>query len=423
LDHGPDPGAGSTAGSTGAGVAGGAGAATGGPQRSLRLLTVVLAFACGLSVANLYYAQPLLVLIARELHTGQGSAALIVTMTQLGYAAGLVLLLPLGDLLENRALASRTLVGTAAALVVAAVAPNIGLLLVVSVLIGLTSVVAQILVPLAAHFAPADQRGRVVGRVMSGLLLGILLARTVASLVAAHWGWRSVYLISAVLMLAVSVVLVRVLPRRRPAPGVRYPQLMASVGRLVRDEPTLRRRAICQALMFAAFSSFWTSIGYQLFDAHHLSQTGIGIFALVGAAGAASAPLAGWLGDRGHGRAGSGVVLALGVAAMAVAGAGRGSVVLLAAGAVLLDLAVQGHQVFSQQEIYQLRPDARARVNSVFMGTIFIAGAIASAVSGALYQSSGWTAVTVFGGVLPLVGLLVWVVSMVRAHRRPALAG
>jgi predicted MFS family arabinose efflux permease len=403
---------------TGARTTAGPGDGIEGTRRSLRLLTVVLAFACGLSVANLYYAQPLLALIAHDLQTGQGSAALIVTMTQLGYAAGLVLLLPLGDLLENRALASRTLLGTAVALVVAAVAPSIGLLLLVSVLIGLTSVVAQILVPLAAHLAPADQRGRVVGRVMSGLLLGILLARTVASLVAAHWGWRSVYLISAGLMLAVAVVLVRVLPRRRPAPGVRYPQLMASVARLVRTEPALRRRAACQALMFAAFSSFWTSISYHLLDAHHLSQTGLGIFALVGAAGAAAAPVTGWLGDRGHGQAGSGVALALGVAAMVVAGAGRGSVIALAAGAVLLDLAVQGHQVFSQQEIYQLRPDARARVNSVFMGSIFIAGAIASAVSGALYESSGWTAVTVFGGALPAVALLVWAVSRVRARRR-----
>ncbi|HEY2669643.1 MAG TPA: MFS transporter [Rugosimonospora sp.] len=390
-----------------------------GSGRSLRLVTVVLAFACGLTVANLYYAQPLLALIAHDLGSGQGTAALIVTMTQIGFAIGLILLLPLGDLLENRALASRTLLGTAAALVVAAVAPSIGVLLVVSVFIGLTSVVAQILIPLAAHLAPPAQRGRIVGRVMSGLLLGILLARTLASLVAAQWGWRSVYLISAVLMVAVSVILVRLLPRRRPVQSARYPQLMASIGNLVRTEPALRRRAVCQALMFAAFSSFWTSIGYELLDAHHLSQTGIGIFALVGAAGATAAPLAGWLGDRGYGQVGSGVALALGVVAMAVAGAGRGSLVLLAAGAVLLDLAVQGHQVLSQQEIYQLRPDARARINSVFMGSLFIAGAIASAVSGLLYQRSGWLAVTLFGGALPVVALAVWTASRLRA-RRPA---
>ncbi len=388
-----------------------------GSLRSLRLVTVVLAFACGLTVANLYYAQPLLAFIARSLGSGQGTAALIVTMTQIGYAAGLILLLPLGDLLENRGLASRTLLGTAAALVVAAFAPGIGVLLAVSVFIGLTSVVAQILVPLAAHLAPAEQRGRVVGRVMSGLLLGILLARTLASLVAAQWGWRSVYLSSAVLMVAVSVVLIRVLPRRRPAHTATYPRLIASMVQLVRTEPVLRRRAACQALMFAAFSSFWTSIGYELIDRHHLSQTGIGIFALVGAAGAASAPLAGSLGDRGHGQLASGVALALGVAAMAVAGAAQGSLVLLAVAAVLLDLAVQGHQVISQQEIYQLRPDARARINSVYMGSLFIAGAIASAVSGMLYQRSGWTAATVFGGALPVLALLVWAVSRLRARR------
>ena len=276
--------------------AGPTGAAPAGPApRSLRLLTVVLAAACGLTVANIYYAQPLLDLIAGDFRVSQGSAALIVMVTQLGYALGLLLLAPLGDLLENRAMSSRTLLATAAALFLAAVAPSFGVLLAASVLIGITSVVVQILVPLAAHLAPAEQRGRLVGRVMSGLLLGILLARTVASLVAAHGGWRSIYLISGALMLALSLTLLRVLPHRRPAQRTSYVRLMASIVSLVRTEPVLRRRAISQALMFGAFSGFWTSIAYQLVDTHHLSQTGVGVFALVGAGGAAAAPIAGWL--------------------------------------------------------------------------------------------------------------------------------
>jgi predicted MFS family arabinose efflux permease len=266
------------------------------PTRSLRLVTSVLAVACGLTVANLYYAQPLLDLIAADLRVGRDDAALVVTLTQLGYAAGLVLLLPLGDLLENRVLASRTLLGTAAALIAAALAPDFGVLLAAAVLIGTASVVAQVLIPFAAHLAPAEQRGRVVGRVMSGLLLGILLARTVASLVAAHAGWRTVYLISGVLMLGLAATLARLLPRRHPGTTTRYRHLMASVVRLARAEPALRRRAACQALLFGAFSAFWTSVAYQLIDAHHLGQTGIGGFALVGAAGAAAAPLAGRLG-------------------------------------------------------------------------------------------------------------------------------
>ncbi|MEV4756122.1 MFS transporter [Micromonospora sp. NPDC049559] len=390
--------------------------------RSLRVLTVLLAVACGVTVANLYYAQPLLDLIAGDFRLGQGTAALMVTLTQLGYAAGLLLLAPLGDLLENRALASRTLLATAAALFAAAAAPDFGVLLAASVLIGVTSVVVQILVPLAAHLAPAATRGRLVGRVMSGLLLGILLARTFSSLVAAHGGWRSIYVVSGVLMLALSLTLARMLPHRRPAPRTTYPRLMASIVQLVRTEPVLRRRAVSQALMFGAFSSFWTSIAYQLIDVHHFSQTGVGVFALVGAAGAAAAPIAGRLGDHGHGWRASGAAVALGLVAIALAGFGAGYVVLLAAGGVLLDLAVQGHQVLSQQEIYQLRPDARARVNTVFMTTVFVAGAAASGISGALHERFGWGGVSVFTALLLLANLLIWLVAGRSRARRRAIA-
>lgn len=385
--------------------------------RSLRVVTVVLAVACGATVANLYYAQPLLDQISSAFRVSHGNAALVVTLTQLGYALGMVALMPLGDLLENRALASRTLMATALALVVAGLAPGFGIFLAASVLVGMTSVVAQILIPFAAHLAPEDQRGRFVGTVMTGLLLGILLARTLASLVAAAWGWRTIYLISAVLMLVVAVVLVRVLPRRHPGHSVTYPQLMRSIVELVRIEPALRRRAVCQALMFGAFSSFWTSVAFELIRAHGLNQAQIGLFALVGAAGAAAAPIAGRLGDRGYGRIGSGVALALAVVSLIIAQVGAGSLVVLALAGVLLDLAVQCHQVLSQQEIYGLRADARARINTVFMTTIFVGGAIASAVSGALYDAAGWTGATLFGAALPAIGLVVWAVSTLRARR------
>ncbi|MCU1686039.1 MAG: major facilitator superfamily 1 [Amycolatopsis sp.] len=389
--------------------------------RSLRAVTVVLAFACGATVANLYYAQPLLDEISSAFRVSQGNAALVVTLTQLGYALGMVALMPLGDLLENRALASRTLLATAIALVVAGVSPGFGLFLAASVLVGMTSVVAQILIPFAAHLAPEDQRGRFVGTVMTGLLLGILLARTLSSLVAAAWGWRTIYLISAGLMLVVAVVLVRALPRRHPGRSVTYPQLMRSIGELIRSEPALRRRAVCQALLFGTFSCFWTSVAFELIRAHGLNQAQIGLFALVGAAGAAAAPIAGRLGDRGHGWIGSGIALALAVVALIVADVGAGNLIVLALAGVLLDLAVQGHQGFSQQEIYGLRADARARINTVFMTTIFVGGAIASAVSGALYDAVGWTGVTLFGAALPAIGLVIWAWSTLRARRGPVL--
>jgi predicted MFS family arabinose efflux permease len=386
--------------------------------RGLRLITITMAVACGLAVANLYYAQPLLALIADSFRVSHGTAAAVVTANQLGYAIGLIVLLPLGDLLENRKLTARTLIGTAVALAIAAVSPNIGLFLVMSVLVGVTSVVAQILIPLAAHLAPEDQRGRMVGQVMSGLLLGILLARTVASFAAAAWGWRSIYIISAVLMLATSICLARILPNRPPDHTASYRKLMASVLALVRTEPILRQRALCQALMFATFSAFWTAITYELIGAHHLDQTEIGIFALVGAAGAAVAPLAGRLGDRGHGARGRAAAITLATLAMILAALGAHSVILLAAAGVLLDIAVQVHLVLSQRDIYSLRADARARVNTAFMSTVFIGGALSSAATGWLDDEYGWTGVTVFAAALPVVAAIIWAVT--RSRQRPS---
>ena len=383
----------------------------------LRRVMLLLAVACGMAVANIYYAQPLLAPIASAFGVSQGRAALVVTLTQLGYALGMVLLLPLGDLLENRRLASRTLLVTALALIGAGLSPYFGVFLAASVLVGATSVVAQILIPYAAHLAPDHERGKVVGNVMAGLLLGILLARTVSSLVAAAWGWRTIYLVSAVLMIALSLLLARLLPERRPRNTSSYPQLMRSTARLIREEPALRRRAVCQALMFGAFSSYWTSVAFVLIRTHHLSQVGIGVFALVGAAGAAAAPLAGRLADRGHSHWASGVALALAAAAMLLADVGAGNLVVLALAGVLLDLAVQSHQVFSQREIYGLRADARARVNTVFMTSVFLGGALATAVSGVVSDAYGWTGVTLLGAALPLVGLAIWAASALRRPR------
>jgi predicted MFS family arabinose efflux permease len=388
----------------------------------LRRVILVLAVACGMAVANIYYSQPLLGLISSDFGVSQGRAELVVTLTQLGYAVGLFLLVPLGDLLENRALASRTLLVTAAALLATGLSPDFGVFLATSVVVGMTSMVAQILIPYAAHLAAPRERGKVVGTVTAGLLLGILLARTVSSLVAAAWGWRAIYLASAVLMIVLSVLLTRMLPERRPAHAGSYPQLMRSTLRLVREEPALRRRAVCHALMFGAFSCFWTSVAFELIQRHHLSQAWIGVFALVGAAGAAAAPLAGRLGDRGHGHAGSGVALALAVAAMVLAGLGAGSLVLLALAGLLLDLAVQSHQVFSQREIYELRPDARARVNTVYMTAVFLGGAAATAISGVMYGVDGWTGVTLVGAGLAFAALIVWAAAALRRPRTAAAA-
>ncbi|MEU4932341.1 MFS transporter [Streptomyces yokosukanensis] len=390
------------------------------PQRMNPALTLVMAVACGLTVANLYYAQPLLDLMARSFGVGQGAATMVVTLTQAGYALGLLFVLPLGDLVENRRLATRTLLVTATALLLAAASPVFGMFLALSVLVGTTSVVAQVLVPLAAHLSPPERRGKAVGQVMSGLLTGILLARTVASLVADLLGWRAIYVVSAVLMLVLAVALRRTLPQRAPDHTGGYRTLLASLGELVRREPVLRRRSLCQASMFGAFTTFWTAIAYELIDEHHFGQVQIALFALVGAAGAAAAPIAGRIADRGHGRGAAGAALLLASSAFVLAALGHGSVALLVLAAVLLDFAVQCHQVLSQHEIYSLRGDARARINTVFMTTVFVGGAASSAVTGALHTACGWTGVCAFGAALPLAGLLLWAHGRWRTARTGA---
>jgi predicted MFS family arabinose efflux permease len=397
-------------------------AGDGGPLRgrALRLVMLVLAFACGASVANLYYAQPLLGLIRQTFGVSAGTSALVVTVTQVGYALGLALLLPLGDLLENRKLSSRTLVVTAVALAVAAGAPGFGIFLVALALVGVTSVVAQVLIPLAAHLAPEESRGKYVGQVTGGLLFGIMLARSVASLAAAAWGWRSIYAISAVVMLATALALVRLLPRRQPRPAgqqqagqtagrsASYARLVASSVALARAEPLLVRRAASQALMFGAFTAYWTAIVFELTGRHHLSQAGIAVFALVGAAGAAAAPAAGRLGDRGLGVPVRGAAIALGIGALLLAATGSSSLTLLALSAVLLDFAVQGGHVLNMRDIYALRPEARARMNSVYMTSVFAGGAASSAVTGVISQHWGWPGVAVFSAILVAVAGLVW---------------
>jgi predicted MFS family arabinose efflux permease len=376
--------------------------------RGLRLVMLVLAFACGASVANLYYAQPLLGLIRQTFGVSSGTAALVVTVTQVGYALGLALLLPLGDLLENRKLSSRTLVVTAVALAAAAAAPGFGVFLVALALVGVTSVVAQVLIPLAANLAPEQSRGKYVGQVTSGLLLGIMLARSVASLAAAAWGWRSIYAISAVVMLATALALARLLPRWQPRHSTSYARLVASSAALARAEPLLVRRALSQALMFGAFTAYWTAIVYELTGQHHLTQAGIAVFALVGAAGAIAAPVAGRLADRGLGVPVRGLAIALGVAALLLAATEAASLVLLALSAVLLDFAVQGGHVMNMRDIYALRPDARARMNSVYMTTIFAGGAASSAAAGPVSQHWGWSGVAVFAAILVAAAGLVW---------------
>ncbi|GAA2357106.1 MFS transporter [Streptomyces cuspidosporus] len=384
-------------------------------------LIALLAVASGMTVANLYYAQPLLSSLRDVFHISTATAGALITLTQVGYVIGMLFLVPLGDRLEKRGLITALLTITTLSLVAAGLATSFPMLLAASLISGATSVVAQILVPFAASLAPDHARGRIVGRVMSGLLTGILLSRTVSSLVSDIAGWRVVYLGSAVLMAALALALRAALPQHAPTTSVPYHHVLRSTVALVRTHPALLRRGLYQAAMFGAFSAFWTTVSYVLTGPHfHYSPVGVGVFALVGAAGAAVAPLAGHWADRELVRPMTGVAFAVAAVAFAVAGFGQHSVVLLALAAVLVDMAVQTTLILGQHTIYQLDPNARARLNSAFIATFFIGGALGSQLGSLAYRAGGWSTVTVLGAALPLLALLYWTTERRGAGRRPA---
>jgi predicted MFS family arabinose efflux permease len=382
---------------------------------------VLLAVSCGLTVANLYYAQPLLSELRHAFGVSSVTAGGLVTATQLGYALGLLLLVPLGDVTEKRRLATILLSLTIGALVLSGLAPDFPVLLIASLVAGTTLVVTQILVPFAADLAPDESRGRVVGQVMSGLLTGILLSRTFGSLLAGVTSWRVVYLTSAGLMTVLTLVLRSALPRRAPAAtaaGLSYAGLLKSTARMLKVHPALRRRALYQAAMFGAFSVFWTTISFVLTSApFHYAQWQVGLFALAGAGGALVAPVAGRWADRGLVRTMTAVAFAAAVLAFAVAAAGRHSVIALGVAAVLLDMAAQTTLVLGQQVVYRLDGTARARLNSAFMATFFVGGALGSQAGSYAYHAGGWTAATLLGAALPLLALLGWLTEL----RRPSV--
>lgn len=382
-----------------------------------------MAAATGLSVASNYYAQPLLPLIGHDLHLSTGTAGLLVTVTQLGYAAGLVFLLPLGDLLERRRLTVVLSLLLAVGLLVIAISPTAPVLFTAAVAVGALSVLAQILVPLAATLADEDSRGRVVGTVMSGLLLGILLARTIAGALAATGTWRVIYAVAAALVVGQAVALRRVLPLAPTSTRLGYAALLRSVWHLIRTERVLQLRSALGALSFGAFSVLWTSMAFLLAGPpYHYGVAVIGLFGLVGAAGALAASSAGRLADRGLGNAvtlGSTLLLA---ACWLPIWVGRSSVAGLIVGVVVLDLAVQGVHITNQSEIFRLAPDVRSRVNSAYMTSYFAGGAGGSAASAFAYSAWGWSGVCVVGAAFGATAALVWAASRLTARRRDSAA-
>lgn len=373
-------------------------------------MMVLLAAACGLIAANLYYAQTLIGPIRDAIGLPSTAAGLIVTVTQIGYVIGLLLIVPLSDIIENRRLTVFMLIVAIAALLTAAFAPNAPLFLIASLFIGIGSVVAQILVPFAAYLASDVQRGRVIGNVMSGLLLGIMLARPLASFITSLWGWRAIFVLSAIVISLLAVLLSYVLPERKPSPNVRYGKLILSLGVILRQTPALRRRALYQACLFGAFSLFWTVVPLHLADTFEMSQGGIAWFALVGVGGAIAAPIAGRLADKGWDKWLTGLAMIVAALSFLIIHLFQSystlALILLFVSAFTLDMAVSGNLVVSQRTIYSLGSEAKGRLNGLFMSIFFVGGAIGSSLGGWSYTHGGWKLTTLIGTILPLLALI-----------------
>ncbi|AGP58941.1 MFS transporter [Streptomyces rapamycinicus] len=398
-----------------------------GPPALSRATVLLLAVVCGAAVANIYYAQPLLPVISRALGVSQGAGGLVITVSQIGYALSLALLVPLGDVLERRRLVTVLLGLSALALLGAAASPSLGLLLAAIAVVGATSAVAQIVVPMAASLAPDHQRGSAVGTVMSGLLIGIMIARTVAGVLAQIGDWQLVFVFAAVLMAALAVILRLVLHPVPRSESSTYPQLLRSVPALVRGESLLRRRMALAAVGMGCFTVLWTASSFLLAGPPYgFGPAVIGLFGLAGVVGAAAAAKAGRLADRGHGRrvtTGGLVLLAVSWPVLAVAGVGGPTgLIALTAGIIALNLAQQALLISHQSAIYRRVPHARSRVTTALMVSAFAGATVASALTAALYPIVGWPGVCGLGLVIALAGAGIWILELVRPSPAEPLA-
>ncbi|MGX5558493.1 MFS transporter [Bacillus cereus] len=374
-------------------------------------LIILLATSCGIIVANLYYAQPLIGVISNVIGLSNSSAGLIVTLTQIGYVVGLLFLVPLGDIVENKKLILILLFLSAFALISMVFVKSATLLLIASFFIGLGSVAAQVLVPLVSYLSSENARGRVVGNVMSGLLLGIMLARPISSLVADIWGWSAIFALSATVIIVLAFVLSKVLPTRKPTAKTNYIVLLNSMWQLLRTTPILRRRAMYHACVFGAFSLFWTTVPLLLSSpAFHFSQTAIALYALVGITGAIAAPIGGRLADRGWTRSATGIALTVVIISLLlpliIQSSSPIGIAVLVIAAILLDMGVSANLVLSQRLIFSLSPEIRSRLNGLFMAIFFLGGAVGSFIGGWAYALGGWNLTLWIGIAFPTIALL-----------------
>ncbi|MCR5867858.1 MFS transporter [Aquincola sp. J276] len=387
--------------------------ATPAPAALPRSLVALLAGAAGLSVASLYYSQPMLGVLGPDIGASERTVGLVPTLTQLGYALGIGLLAPLGDRYDRRRIIVIKAAVLALALLVAGAAPGVAWLLAASLVIGLAATLAQDVVPAAATLAPEAHRGKVVGTVMTGLLGGILLSRVVSGFVAEHFGWRAVFIAAALSIVAVGAAAWRGLPRFQPTTRLAYGALLGSLAQLWRRHAALRRATLAQGLLSVGFSAFWSTLAVMLHAApFHLGSAAAGAFGLAGAAGALAAPLAGRMADRG----GPGRVTRWGAGLVTLSFAGMAALPLLPPGAGLwllglaavgFDLGIQATLIAHQSIVYGIEPGARSRLNAVLFVGVFVGMALGAALGSVALSSWGWPGVTALATAAALAALAV----------------
>ena len=371
-------------------------------------LITLMSIAIGVIVANLYYLQPLLHQVTKDFRIGESKATLLLVLIQAGYAVGLAFVVPLGDLIPRRRLAVLVFVLASVVVFAGATVHSFVLFAAVTFLIGLASCGGQVIIPLGADMAEPSQRGRVIGRLMTGLLMGLVLSRSVSGLIAQAAGWRTVYVAAGVALALMALMLFRVLPNEPVRSHVPYHRLLAGTLGLFASQPMLRRRALYGLLIFASFSTLWTTLAFHLSAApFHYNNLVIGLFGLFGAAGVLAANVAGRNADKERSHLTTIVCGALILLSFVVLYVGRNVAVVLVIGIILLDAGMQGLQITNQSIIYSLAPDARSRINSAYMVCAFIGAALGSLAAGQCYVYAGWGGDCLLGGGIGLAILVL----------------
>ncbi|WP_137822441.1 MFS transporter [Pseudomonas sp. D(2018)] len=373
------------------------------PQGISNRLVALMALCCALAVSTIYYHQPLLPQIAASFGLAPTQAGLVATLTQLGYAAGLLLIVPLADCRQPRRLALLAIAANSVALIICAAAPSFTLLCMSSLVVGVTAITAQIIIPALSGLATPAERGRIVGSLLSGLSAGLLLARTIGGFVGAQTGWRAVFVLASLIDVLLLLVVARSLPTTTGLTAISYARLMRSLVSLVREERVLRYCAASGLMMFAAFSALWASLAALLAQSPYgFDSATIGLFGLVALLGIAASPRIGALADRLGARAmvlAGTITLAAGFAFVA---AGSQSLGWIIVGMLLLDFGNRAGLVANQARVFTLRPEARSRLNTLFMGSYFLGGAVGAALGNYGVHRAGWIGLAAVGALLAL---------------------